>query len=130
MRYLQIGLGSSATAVTRSRSECSLTPAALPDTVSKVIHCRGGKGTAKPSSSAAPAVHFAESAAELVKNLPLANDGRVRKAPRPARPSLPNPSRVQGRSPAGSLPDSDRFRLVLAPDIIIHGQDSAWTGHA
>ena len=35
---------------------------------------------------AAPAVNnFAESAPELAKNLPLANDGLVRKAPRPTR---------------------------------------------
>ena len=75
----------------------------FPDTVSKVIHCRGRRAAAKPSSAAAPAVNnFAESAAELVKNLPLANNGRVRKAPRPARFSFPNPSRVCGRSPAGS----------------------------
>jgi Periplasmic binding protein domain len=68
-----------------------------PDTISKVIHCRGRRATAKPSSSAAPAVNnFAESAPELAKNLPLANDGLVRKAPRPTRSSLPNPSRVQG----------------------------------
>src|SRR4029077_14922808 len=54
----------------------------FPDTVSKVIHCRGRRAAAKLSSAAAPAVNkFAESAAELVKNLPLANDGRVRKAP-------------------------------------------------
>ena len=37
-----------------------------------------------------------------MKNLPLANNGRVRKAPRPARFSFPNPSRVCSRSPAGS----------------------------
>jgi hypothetical protein len=44
----------------------------FPDTVSKVIHCRGRRAAAKPSSAAAPAVNnFAESAAELVKNLPL-----------------------------------------------------------
>jgi Transposase len=83
--------------------------AALPDTVSRVIHCRGRRAAAKPSSSAAPAVNnFAESEAELVKNLPLANDGRVRKAPRPARSALPSPSRVQGRSPAGSRADVQR----------------------
>ncbi len=75
----------------------------FPDTVSKVIHCRGRRAAAKPSSAAAPAVNnFAESAAELVKNLPLANDGPVRKAPRPARFSFPNPWRVCSRSPAGS----------------------------
>ena len=75
----------------------------FPDTISKVIHCRGRRAAAKPSSAAAPAVNnFAESAAELVKNLPLANNGRVRKAPRPARFSFSNPSRVCGRSPAGS----------------------------
>src|SRR4029077_2439121 len=69
----------------------------------KVIHCGGRRATAKPSSSATSAVNkFAERAVELVKNLPLANDGRVRKAPRPARSTLPNPSRVRARSPAGS----------------------------
>jgi hypothetical protein len=78
-------------------------PFFFPDTVSKVIHCRGRRAAAKPSSAEAPAVNnFAESAAELVKNLPLANDGPVRKAPRPARFSFPNPSRVCSRSPAGS----------------------------
>ena len=78
-------------------------PRFFPDTVFKVIHCRGRRAAAKPSSAAAPAVNnFAESAAELVKNLPLANNGRVRKAPRPARFSFPNPSRVCSRSPAGS----------------------------
>jgi hypothetical protein len=41
----------------------------FPDTVFKVIHCRGRRAAAKPSSAAAAAVNnFAESAAELVKN--------------------------------------------------------------
>ena len=69
----------------------------------KLFIAGGRRAAAKPSSLGAAAVNnFAESAVELVKNLPLANDGPVRKAPRPARSTLPNPSRVRARSPAGS----------------------------
>jgi hypothetical protein len=73
------------TSRSKRRSPSSITsstlPILFPDTISKVIHCRGRRAAAKPSSAAAPAVNnFAESTAELVKSLPLANDGRVRKA--------------------------------------------------
>jgi hypothetical protein len=45
---------------------------------------------------------FGNARRKSASDLPLANNGRVRKAPRPARFSFPNPSRVCSRSPAGS----------------------------
>ena len=44
----------------------------FPDTVSKVIHCRGRRAAAKPPSLAAPAVNnFAESASGACEELAL-----------------------------------------------------------
>ena len=87
-----------------------------PDTISKVIHCRGRRATAKPSSSAAPAVNnFAESAPELAKNLPLANDGipeirRISESDATATFKMPSSTRTHGLETTSSSRRRARIR--------------------